>query len=129
MDYNIRIRVIVDMLRNHDKVKEVKGNPVVLQWLSDTSDSPDPNGFAKLDERSLQNENQNESGSEVSGLSDKNPGDLSLYRLMALYKYKGSGFLNALQRQYDDDEHLSPKNQGHTNVHRLYNDIWCCESL
>ena len=39
LESNIKVRVIVDMLRNHSDVREVGSKPVILKWVGSTSDN------------------------------------------------------------------------------------------
>jgi hypothetical protein len=75
MEHNIKVRVVVDMLKNHSGVKVKQGNPLVLQWVGghnksppDTSDIPDTS--LTTNELSVYDK-ENESLSEVSEVSDR----------------------------------------------------------
>ncbi len=82
---NRRVHVVVDMLRNHSSVKEIKSKPLVLQWIdaaSDTSDICDADlvseelvSYDNREEKpSNQNDIKNENPSHMSHMSDRNQG-------------------------------------------------------
>jgi MCM P-loop domain len=72
MDGNIKLKVVIDMLRNHNSVKQIKSNPVILQWIesvSDSSDTSDMDANVKI-YSPIKNENRSVSG--LSEVSDRN---------------------------------------------------------
>jgi hypothetical protein len=49
LEYNKRLRPILDMLRNHSRIKGVRMNPIVLQYIQDVQDQSDPSDPSDLD--------------------------------------------------------------------------------
>jgi MoxR-like ATPase len=101
IEHNIKVRVIIDMLRNHSQVKEISRKPVVLQWDGILSDNNDNNDTDKeSEEKLLDVDNRNKTISELSELSDRSV-EGSIVRNGVSYNlvliYKGSEFLNRLQ--------------------------------
>jgi hypothetical protein len=101
IERNIKVRVIIDMLRNHSQVKEISRKPVVLQWDGILSDNNDNNDTDKeSEEKLLDVDNRNKTISELSELSDRSV-EGSIVRNGVSYNlvliYKGSEFLNRLQ--------------------------------
>jgi DNA replicative helicase MCM subunit Mcm2 (Cdc46/Mcm family) len=69
--YNIRdnhkLRVVVDMLLNHGSIRQIQDKPIVIQWLSDTSDISD----TKTKPSNLDDKNESQSRSHASHMSPK----------------------------------------------------------
>jgi hypothetical protein len=76
VEHNHCIRIVVDMLRNNDKIKEVKRGPIVLQWVvSDNSENSDDNSNVNIaDNDSKEMELQSQTVSDMSDMSDRNQG-------------------------------------------------------
>jgi DNA replicative helicase MCM subunit Mcm2 (Cdc46/Mcm family) len=67
LEYNKRLRPVLDMLRNHSRIVEVRMNPIVLQYIhqdeyqsdpSDQSDHTFDTLAEKLDEKNVSEENE-----------------------------------------------------------------------
>ena len=71
---NRKIQVILDMLRNHSHIKEIKSKPVVLQWVSSVSDISDICDMDSIIEKEENNPIiENEIPSHMSHMSHSEP--------------------------------------------------------
>ena len=90
MEHNFKVKTVVNMLRNHSRIREVNSRPIVLQWieaeksnedsvLSDDSDDSDAIAKKSVDKRTGQiGKPKTEIASDTSDTSDRNVNKIQL---------------------------------------------------